>query len=229
MSERALQTTLPLEAVPTPAVEVVESPPRLRVVPGRLEAGPAAPRSLLKVTPRLEIAPYELSAALRLERELGISHVLSQVLARRGLTEPREARAFLDPSDERHDPSAFAGIDVALEQVRGHIAAGARIVVHGDYDVDGVCATAIMVRALRALHADVGWFIPGRLEDGYGLTMSAIERLHAHGTQLLITVDCGITSVEEVDHARAAQQPHVASALRDWIGHHGIGRPALER
>ncbi len=140
---------------------------------------------------------------MRLERELGISHVLSQVLARRGLTDPQEARAFLDPSDERHDPSAFAGIDVALERIRAHIAAGTRIVVHGDYDVDGVCATAIMVRALRALGANVGWFIPSRLEDGYGLTMATIERLRGKGTELLITVDCGITSVEEVDHARA--------------------------
>ena len=203
MSEPALQTSLPLEGRPVQTGEVVDSPPRLRVVSGQPEPGPDAPGSLPKVTPRLQIAPYELSAALGLERELGISHVLSQVLARRGLTDPREARAFLDPSDERHDPSAFAGIDVALEQIRAHIAAGARIVVHGDYDVDGVCATAIMVRALRALGANVGWFIPGRLEDGYGLTLSTIERLHAHGTELLITVDCGITSVEEVNHARA--------------------------
>jgi single-stranded-DNA-specific exonuclease len=203
MSEPALQTRLPLGAVPAPAGEVAEPAPRLRILPGRPEPGLDAPRALPKLTPRLEIRPYELSAALRLEHELGISHVLSQVLARRGLTDPREARAFLDPSDERHDPSAFAGIDVALEQIRAHVAAGARIVVHGDYDVDGVCATAIMVRALRALRANVGWFIPGRLEDGYGLTTATIERLHATGAELLITVDCGITSVEEVDHARA--------------------------
>ncbi len=133
----------------------------------------------------------------------GISHVLSQVLVRRGLSEPAEARAFLDPSDERHDPDRFAGIDVALEQIRTHLASGSRIVVHGDYDVDGVCATAIMVRALRSLGANVSWFIPSRLEDGYGLTASTIERLHARRTELLITVDCGITSVEEIDAARA--------------------------
>ncbi len=212
MSEPALQTSLPLDAaVPAPAGEVAEAPPRLRVIPGRPEPGPGSapapgllperPSPIPKLTPRLQIAPYELSAALALERELGISHVLAQVLARRGLTDPLEARAFLDPSEERHDPSAFAGIDVALERIRAHVAAGTRIVVHGDYDVDGVCATAIMVRALRALGANVGWFIPGRLEDGYGLTTTTVERLRGHGAELLITVDCGITSVEEVAHA----------------------------
>lgn len=203
MSDLALQTSLPLE-IPSPASPpVADAGPRLRVVERVPEpAGPPA-RPLPAIVPRLEVPPYDLAAALRLERELGIGHVLSQVLARRGLTEPAAARAFLDPSEERHDPGRFAGIDVALERIRAHVAAGSRIVVHGDYDVDGVCATAIMVRALRSLGANVGWFIPGRLEDGYGLTGVTIERLHARGTGLLITVDCGITSVDEVDAARA--------------------------
>ena len=218
MSEPALQTSLPLAAVPAAAPPhaapphaapphaappLSEPPPLLRLIPGPAEPSKQAPRSLPKLTPRLEIPPYELSASLALEQELGISHVLSQVLVRRGITDPPEARAFLDPSDERHDPSEFAGIDVALEQIRAHVARGSRIVVHGDYDVDGVCSTAIMIRALRALGANVGWFIPSRVQDGYGLTAATIERLHAKGTQLLITVDCGITSVEEVDQARA--------------------------
>ena len=113
------------------------------------------------------------------------------------------ARAFLEPS-EAHDPSAFAGIDRALAVIERHIRAGSRIVVHGDYDVDGVCATATMVRALRALGADVGWYLPDRLTDGYGLSLDTVHRLAARDTGLLVTVDCAITAVDEVAAARQA-------------------------
>jgi single-stranded-DNA-specific exonuclease len=153
--------------------------------------------------PRLHIPPYDLEQALRLRRELGIGHVLAQVLVRRGLGDPDRARAFL-AADERHDPAAFAGIDAAIEAIRAEIAAGGRIVVHGDYDVDGVCATAIMVRALRSLGADAGWFLPSRIDDGYGLARATVDRLAQHGTALIVTVDCAITAVEEVAAARAA-------------------------
>ena len=88
---------------------------------------------------------------------------------------------------------------------RRHVAAGNRITVHGDYDVDGVCATAIMVRALRSLGASVDWFLPGRIEDGYGLQAKTVARLAARGTRLLITVDCAITAVDEVALARATR------------------------
>ena len=153
--------------------------------------------------PRLELAPYDLTAALALERELGVSHVLAQVLVRRGLSDVSAARAFLHPT-EAHEPSAFAGIERAVAVIERHIRAGSRIVVHGDYDVDGVCATATMVRALRALGADVGWYLPDRLTDGYGLALETVRRLAAGGTALLVTVDCAITAVDEVAAARAA-------------------------
>jgi single-stranded-DNA-specific exonuclease len=152
---------------------------------------------------RVELPPYDLDAALALEQELGISHVLAQVMVRRGLHDADSVREFLEPS-ERHDAAAFSGMEAAVDQIVGQIAAGGRIVVHGDYDVDGVCATAILVRALRALGADVGFYIPSRSDDGYGLAAATVERLAARGTALLITVDCGITAVEEVAAARAA-------------------------
>ncbi len=164
----------------------------LRAVPD-----PVAP------APALEIPPYDLQAALALERELGVSHVLAQVLVRRGLSDLADARAFLDPT-EAHHPSAFAGIDRAIATIERHIRDGSRIVVHGDYDVDGVCATATMVRALRALGADVGWYLPDRLTDGYGLALDTVCRLAARDTALLITVDCAITAVDEVAAAREA-------------------------
>ena len=153
--------------------------------------------------PALSLAPYDLAAALALQRELGVGHVLAQVLVRRGLHEPDVARAFLQATDQ-HDPSAFAGIDEALAMIRSAIADGRQITVHGDYDVDGVCATAIMVRALRSLGARADWFIPGRVQDGYGLSAATVGRLAARGTDLIVTVDCAITAVDEVDVARAA-------------------------
>ena len=153
--------------------------------------------------PRLEIPPYRALDALALERELGVGHVLAQILVRRGLGDPVQARYFLD-AGEAHDPSAFAGIERALQVIRGHLADGGRIVVHGDYDVDGVCATAIMIRALRQLGADAGWFLPSRAEDGYGLSAATVDRLAERGAALIVTVDCGITAVEEVAAARAA-------------------------
>jgi single-stranded-DNA-specific exonuclease len=161
-----------------------------------LDAPPAAPER------ELTLSRYELADALALERALGIGHVLSQVLVRRGLGDPAAARAFL-AADECHDPSGFAGIDAALDVIHAAIDAGRRITVHGDYDVDGVCATAIMVRALRSLGGNADWFIPGRVEDGYGLSVATVRRLVARGTGLILTVDCAITAAEEVELARA--------------------------
>ena len=173
------------------------------VEPSRPEVALHAVPKPAQPAPRLELAPYDLTAALTLERELGVSHVLAQVLVRRGLSDVSAARAFLHPT-EAHDPSAFAGIDRAVGMIERHVRAGSRIVVHGDYDVDGVCATATMVRALRALGADVGWYLPDRLTDGYGLALETVRRLAAGGTALLITVDCAITAVDEVAAALAA-------------------------
>jgi single-stranded-DNA-specific exonuclease len=152
---------------------------------------------------RIELPRYSLTDALTLQQELGIGMVLAQVLVRRGLADPDDARSFLAAAD-RHDPSELAGIDRALAAIRAQIERGGRITVHGDYDVDGVCATAIMVRALRALGADTDWFIPSRLDDGYGLSAATVQRLAQRGTGLIVTVDCAITAVDEVAVARAA-------------------------
>jgi single-stranded-DNA-specific exonuclease len=169
--------------------------PRLQVV----ESAGAAPRP----QPRLEIPRYDLAAAVTLERELGVGHTLAQILVRRGLGDAAAAREFLE-ARERHPPESFTGIEQAIAAVRRHIRMEGRITIHGDYDVDGVCATAVLVRALRALGGDVDWFIPSRTEDGYGLSAETVRRLIARGTRLLITADCAITAVEEVAVADAA-------------------------
>jgi single-stranded-DNA-specific exonuclease len=152
---------------------------------------------------RFEIAPYDYTAAERLSGELGVSPVLAQVLVRRGLGDPTAARRFLE-AEEAHPLEAFGGLREAAGMVLGHVARRSRITVHGDYDVDGITSTAILVRALRTLGADVDWYLPSRIDDGYGLAAATVERLAARGTDLLVTVDCAITAVDEVAAARAA-------------------------
>src|SRR6478672_7257224 len=152
---------------------------------------------------RLDIAPYDFAAAERLSRELSVSHVLAQVLQRRGLGDATAARRFLD-ADESHPLEAFGGLHEAAGIILGHVGRRSRITVHGDYDVDGITSTAILVRALRTLGADVDWYLPSRIDDGYGLAATTVERLAARGTALLVTVDCAITAVDEVAAARAA-------------------------
>jgi single-stranded-DNA-specific exonuclease len=151
--------------------------------------------------PRFEIADCPPGDVARLRHELGVSGALAQVLVRRGLGEPERARAFL-AADEEHSPAAFDGIEQAVATVLAHLGAAQRITIHGDYDVDGICSTAILVRALRTLGADVDSYLPDRASDGYGLGKPTVERLAARGTRLLITVDCAITAVEEVELAR---------------------------
>jgi single-stranded-DNA-specific exonuclease len=152
---------------------------------------------------RFEIAPYDYAAAERLSRELGVSPVLAQVLVRRGLGDAAAARGFLE-AEAAHPLEAFGGLREAAAVILGHVGRRSRITVHGDYDVDGITSTAILVRALRTLGADVDWYLPSRIDDGYGLAAATVERLAARGTQLLVTVDCAITAVDEVAAARAA-------------------------
>src|SRR4051812_22711053 len=119
----------------------------------------------------------------------------------RGLASPADARAFLAAGEE-HALSAFPGLAEAAAGVLEHVSRGSRITVHGDYDVDGICATAVLVRALRSVGADVDWYLPSRIDDGYGLALGTVERLAARGTDLLVTVDCAVTAVDEVAAAR---------------------------
>ncbi len=152
---------------------------------------------------RIDIPPCPTHSVLALQDALGVSGPVAQVLVRRGLDDPAAARAWLD-AQERHDPAAFAGIEDAVALILQHVRAGTRITIHGDYDVDGITSTAILLRALHRHRATVDHLLPSREADGYGLSLATIERLKARGTQLLITVDCAITAVEEVAAARAA-------------------------
>jgi single-stranded-DNA-specific exonuclease len=146
--------------------------------------------------------PYSYEEARGLSSELGLSDPVAIALVRRGYRTPDAARAFL-AADESHDPGAFESMGAVVDQVLDATRDGRRITVHGDFDVDGVSATALLVGALRELGAECDWLIPDRMADGYGLSGENIRKLAERGTQLIITVDCGITAIEEVQLARS--------------------------
>jgi single-stranded-DNA-specific exonuclease len=160
--------------------------------------------------------PYDYADVRALADGLGLSEPVAVTLVRRGYTTPEQARAFL-AADESHPPSAFKSMDAVVTQVRAAIAAGEQITVHGDFDVDGVCATTVMVSTLRELGAECDWLIPDRIGDGYGLSAPNIERLAQRGTSLLLTVDCGVTAVDEV---RLARELGIETIVTD---HHQAG------
>jgi single-stranded-DNA-specific exonuclease len=146
--------------------------------------------------------PYDYAEVRALSEELGLSEPVAIALVRRGYRTPGAARVFLE-ADEAHPPGAFKSMATVVGIITAAISDGKRITVHGDFDVDGVCATTILVGTLRELGAECDWLIPDRIADGYGLSVENIERLAERGTELLITVDCGITAVDEVALARS--------------------------
>lgn len=144
--------------------------------------------------------------ASRLARETGISEVLAGLLHRRGVATAEQARRFLAPEpDSLHDPSNLLGADAAADLLVSTARRGGRVVVFGDYDVDGVTAVAQLRAALARVGADAAAFIPHRLRDGYGLRPDTVRRVLSElSPAAIVTVDCGITAVEGVAAARAA-------------------------
>ena len=147
-----------------------------------------------------ECSPREARA---LAEELAISETTSSVLIRRRLSAPERARAFLTGDQTAHDPFLLGDVAAACDAIRAALGGGKPICVHGDYDVDGICATALAVLVLRDLGGDVHWHLPSRFDEGYGVHPETIARLAEGGCGLLLTVDCGITAVAEVAQARA--------------------------
>src|SRR5258706_7272521 len=155
------------------------------------------------IGPRWDTLECNDAAAETVAAALKISPVVAKLLCQRGLADPELAERFLHPSlDHLHDPMLLADMGVAVERIMGALARKEKIAIHGDYDVDGVTSTVILRRALELLGGDVIHFIPERLKDGYGLQPVAIERLHADGVALVISVDCGICGADAGRRAR---------------------------
>src|SRR2546421_2748118 len=137
--------------------------------------------------------------------ELRIPDALAAILVQRGLVEPASAKAFLRPDLERlTDPHCWADMPVAVELVARAIRDKRRILVHGDYDVDGQCASAMLMRILRSAGGIVFPFVPHRIRDGYDFGPAGLAAAQRVGARLIITCDCGITAVAAVAAARAA-------------------------
>src|SRR5438874_60452 len=144
------------------------------------------------------IKPCEPDAVVALARELELSATTAAVLVRRGYDDAARARTFLEGALPAYDAFGLGDMAAACEAIRGSIAAGRRICVHGDYDADGICATALAVLILRELGAEVEGYLPSRFDEGYGLRGETLLRLAAEGCGLVLTVDCGINATSEV-------------------------------
>jgi single-stranded-DNA-specific exonuclease len=153
------------------------------------------------------------AAAASLAAATGLAPVTARLLCQRGITEAAQAARFLNPSlDHLHDPFELTGMHVATDRVLAAIERRDRVAIHGDYDVDGITSTVILERTIAAMGGDVTHFIPERMRDGYGLQVPAVERLAAEGVRLIISVDCGIRSL---DAARRAAELGVDLIITD--------------
>lgn len=152
---------------------------------------------------RWHIRPHDRTAVAALERSAGVPSIVAALLAARGVTDAAAVKSFLAGTlSDLRDPETLPGVPDAADRILAAARAGRKIVVYGDYDADGMCATAILMGCLEALDAQASWYVPDRLEEGYGLNATALETLAAQGASLVITVDCGIASVAEAARAR---------------------------
>lgn len=148
--------------------------------------------------------PYDEATVKGLCSELRIPLLLAQVMAARGFETPDRAAQFLSAKlTDLHDPKLLPGLPNAVERIVGAVKSGRRVTIYGDYDVDGVTATSILWHCLQLLGAKVDYYIPHRMEEGYGLNCDALRTLaEEDASRLVITVDCGITSVKEAELAK---------------------------
>lgn len=164
-------------------------------------------RYVMQAIPRIwQDQPRAPEEASRVAADFGLPPAIAEVMVRRGLTENEEIEAFLDPRlNHLSDPLLMPDMGKAVDRIWRALEKGETLLVFGDYDVDGVTSTAFLVRVLEGLGGKVKWFIPHRIEDGYGLSADTVRHcLATHGPDLIVTVDCGTGSVAAVEVARRA-------------------------
>lgn len=160
-------------------------------------------RTLVKER-RWQIAPADPLLQKELAEKLKISLVTAQVLINRGNTTIKSAEDFLNKDlAQLHDPFLLEGMDKACNRILQAARNKEKITIYGDYDTDGICSTALLLSVLKDLGANCDYYLPNRQEEGYGLNKEALNKCREKGTQLLISVDCGISSCHEVAHANS--------------------------
>lgn len=148
---------------------------------------------------RIELRPVDEETVAFLAEALSVTPAIARVLCARNLTTFDECKAFFRPTIEQfNDPFLFKDMRLAVDRIAKAVGSGEKIIVYGDYDVDGITATTLMVRVLRKLGASCSYYLPNRLSEGYGLSEEGIRKIASEGTTLLITVDCGISAHKEV-------------------------------
>jgi single-stranded-DNA-specific exonuclease len=171
---------------------------------------------------RWTIAPAS-EAAAELASALKVSPLVAQILLNRGHSEPNACRDFLRPTLKLlHDPAGIPNLTKAADRIARAIVDRQKIVVYGDYDVDGITATTILWHAFRRLGGVVEYYIPHRIEEGYGLNADAVREICDNGAKLIVTVDCGITAVGP---ARVAQERGVDLIITDHHEWHETAAP----
>jgi single-stranded-DNA-specific exonuclease len=154
---------------------------------------------------RWSVLYYDSEAVFEFAAEAGIPLVMAKILVNRGILDAQTASAFLNPRlSELYDPSTLPDIDKAVDRIHQAAMANQKVVIYGDYDVDGTSAAALLVQFLNLLNMDVSYYIPHRIREGYGLNVNALRQFTSDDVQLLITVDCGINAVEEIRKAHEA-------------------------
>lgn len=154
---------------------------------------------------RWSLLPEDIQAEARLQIELGVHPITARLLVQRGLTTPEAADRFLNPTlDRLYDPMLLPDAEAACARLKIALANKEKILVHGDYDGDGLTSSALWTRLLRSLGGNVDVFVPHRKRDGYDMRIPIIEQAKQEGVTLIVTTDCGIQRVDEVEHAREA-------------------------
>ncbi|HEX4128615.1 MAG TPA: single-stranded-DNA-specific exonuclease RecJ [Pirellulales bacterium] len=189
---------------------------------------------------RWRYRPHDAARVTALEREAGVPAVVAHLLLSRGIDQPQRVRDFLDCKlSHLRDPAELPGAAEAAERLYAAIADRRKIVVYGDYDVDGVTGTSLLWQCLRLLGAEATTYVPHRIEEGYGLNDEALRTLAAQGAKVVVTVDCGIASVAEARTARelgleliitdhhclGAQLPEAAAIVHPAVGPAGAPSP----
>ena len=150
-----------------------------------------------------ELTPEESARAALLAKEVAIHPALGSLLVRRGITTPAEARRFFRPQlSELHDPFLMNDMQAAVDRLNDALGRKERILVYGDYDVDGCTAVALVYKFLAQFYSNIDFYIPDRYEEGYGISRKGIDFAAEMGVKLIIVLDCGIKAVEEVAYAR---------------------------